>query len=174
LTAVFIVVTRFAGVLAYRYGVRLMLTLGALVSAVGMGLLTTVGVTSTFTTRVLPAELVLGLGLCVLFVPLGSAALIGVEDHDAGAASAVFNTTQQVGPALGIALFGTIYASATTGSGSHGLGGGQLDPLTQVHGYVATFQAAAIGMLASALIAGLFVRARRSEFGGEKPAQTVH
>jgi hypothetical protein len=63
---------------------------------------------------VLPAELIISIGMGLSFVPLSSTALFGVAEHDAGVASATVNATQQVGGSLGTALLNTVAASATT------------------------------------------------------------
>ena len=64
--------------------------------------------------HVLPGELLMSVGLALVFVPLSSLALTGVDDDDAGVASAVLNSTQQIGGSLGTALLNTFYASAVT------------------------------------------------------------
>ena len=87
---------------------------GGFIAAGGMLLLTQIGVSTSFFTHVMPAEVILGLGLGFTFVPLSNLALLGVEERDSGAASAVLNATQQVGSSLGTALLNTIYATAVT------------------------------------------------------------
>jgi len=61
----------------------------------------------------LPALLVLSLGMGLVFVPISATALFGVGNHDAGVASAVLNTAQQIGGALGTAFLNTIAVTAT-------------------------------------------------------------
>ncbi len=85
---------------------------GGMAAAVGMSCSPRSRPTAA-TSTVLPAEIVMSLGMGLAFVALSSTALIGVEDHDAGVASALVNTTQQVGGSLGTALLNTIAASAT-------------------------------------------------------------
>ncbi len=76
-------------------------------------MLTQIEVHSSYWTHVFPPGLaIFGFGLGLLMVPMQNLALIGVPDHDAGAASALVNATLQIGGALGTALFTTIYASA--------------------------------------------------------------
>ena len=86
---------------------------GTLAAAVGMSCSTRSG-RRQLRPHVLPAELVISLGMGLAFIPLSSTALVGVEDHDAGVASALVNTSQQVGGSFGTALLNTIAASATT------------------------------------------------------------
>jgi sugar phosphate permease len=83
-----------------------------------------------------------------VFVPLSSTALLGVPNHDAGAASALVNTMQQVGGSLGIAFLNTIATSATVDyAATHG---GPSAAAT-VHGFTAAFAVGA-GLLATALV----------------------
>ena len=76
--------------------------------------LTQIGVDTAYVTHVLPSEIIMSIGMGFVFVPLASTALIGVGNHDAGVASALVNTTQQIGGSLGTALLNTI---ATIGDG---------------------------------------------------------
>ena len=69
---------------------------------------------SSWVAHVLPAELVMSVGMALVFVPLASLSLVGIGGQDAGVASAMLNTSQQVGGALGTALLTTIYAGAVT------------------------------------------------------------
>ncbi|GAA4552154.1 hypothetical protein [Pseudonocardia xishanensis] len=147
---------------------------GGLVAAAGMVLLTRITVDSSFLTLLLPAQLVLGLGLGLSFVPLASLALVGVGNQDAGAASAVLNATQQVGASLGTALLNTI---ATTAAASWIAEHPITDPAqvmdAAVHSYVVAFAwAAALLLLGTALILVL-VRAGRSEVAATPPVAHV-
>jgi hypothetical protein len=83
--------------------------------------LTGVTVDGTYLVNMLPALLLLGAGLGLVFVPLQNLALFGVGKDDSGVASALVNASQQVGGSLGIALFSTIAASATAAAGGAGL-----------------------------------------------------
>jgi hypothetical protein len=87
---------------------------GFLVAALGMLLLTQLEIDSSYPFLILPAQLLLGLGMGTAFMPAMSLATHGVEPRDAGVASAMVNTSQQVGGAIGTALLNTIAASATT------------------------------------------------------------
>ncbi|MGY1743102.1 MULTISPECIES: MFS transporter [unclassified Blastococcus] len=98
-----------------RVGPRPLMIVGLTLATVGMLWLTRIGVESAYVTDVLPAELLMSLGLAATFVPTASTALIGVEQRDAGIASAVLNTAQQVGGSLGLAILTTVYASSVTG-----------------------------------------------------------
>ncbi|MFF5976423.1 MFS transporter [Streptomyces sp. NPDC012769] len=93
---------------------RLLMGPGFLTAAVGMLLLTQLEVDSSYAGLILPAQLLLGLGMGTAFMPAMSLATHGVDPRDAGVASAMVNTSQQVGGAIGTALLNTIAASATT------------------------------------------------------------
>ncbi len=93
---------------------RLLMGPGFLVVATGMGLLTQLDTESSYAGLILPAMLLLGLGMGTAFMPAMSLATHGVQPRDAGIASAMVNTSQQVGGAIGTALLNTIAASATT------------------------------------------------------------
>jgi EmrB/QacA subfamily drug resistance transporter len=119
-----------------RIGPRPLMVGGTAMAAIGMALFTQISVDGNFLSTVLPAEIVMSLGMGLAFVALSSTALVGVDDHDAGVASALVNTTQQVGGSLGTALLNTLaatatatYVSAHAGQTAEGL----------VHGYTVAF-----------------------------------
>jgi EmrB/QacA subfamily drug resistance transporter len=120
-----------------RIGPRPLMVGGTLGAAVGMAWFTRITVHASYVTHVLPAEIVMSLGVGFAFVALSSTALIGVDDRDAGVASALVNTTQQIGGSLGTALLNTIAASATVHYlSSHGAHSGAT---ANVHGYTVAF-----------------------------------
>ena len=79
---------------------------------IGMFLFTQLTPTSSYGTGVLPGLLVIGVGMGCIFAPTFSAATLGVAPNEAGIASAMVNTSQQVGGSIGTSLLSTIYASA--------------------------------------------------------------
>jgi len=125
----------------------------ALVAVAGMALLTQLHVDTGYLSLVLPAEVLLGLGISSLMVPAFSIATHGVDPREAGVASAMVNTAQQVGASLGIAVLNTIATSATAGfAGARSV--------ALVHGFsVATAWGAAILLLA-ALTSGFLISAK--------------
>ncbi|MCX3058456.1 MFS transporter [Streptomyces beihaiensis] len=106
--------TQIGARLMTRIPPRLLMGPGFLVGATGMLILTQLQVDSSYAGLILPAQLLLGLGMGTAFMPAMSLATLGVEARDAGVASAMVNTSQQVGGAIGTALLNTIAASATT------------------------------------------------------------
>ena len=96
-----------------RFGPRALAVTGLSSAALGVLWLTQLPAHSSYLVHVVPAMLLISLGMGQVFVPLSSTALLGVPNHDAGVASALVNTTQQVGGSLGVALLNTIATSAT-------------------------------------------------------------
>jgi EmrB/QacA subfamily drug resistance transporter len=145
-----------------RVGPRLLMATGLAFGVAGLLWFTQVGVHTGYLVHVLPAELVTSFGIGMVFVPLSSTALIGVNQRDAGVASALLNTTQQVGSSLGIALLNTIAASATaTYLTAHGHSASSL-AAGLVHGYTTGFTvSAAILALAFLVTVGLIRGTRR-------------
>ena len=86
-------------------------------SAIGMLLLTQLPVDGTYLANVLPSILLTSLGMGAVFMPLTLVATTGLDDSDQGLASGLFNTSQQIGGALGLAILSTIAASKTVGAG---------------------------------------------------------
>jgi EmrB/QacA subfamily drug resistance transporter len=98
-----------------RFGPRPVVTAGALTAAAGLVYLTRLGPDSTYVTGVLPGMVVFGLGMGAIFSPTQNAATAGVDARDAGVASAMINTAQQIGGAAGTALLTSVAVSAGDG-----------------------------------------------------------
>jgi EmrB/QacA subfamily drug resistance transporter len=127
---------------APRVGVRPVAALGMLVSAIGMLLLVRLPVDGTYVADVLPSLIVTSLGMGAVFMPLTLIATTGLEDEDQGLASGLFNTSQQIGGALGLAILSTLAASKTTSAG------GATDPEALVTGFHWAFAGGAAFVLA--------------------------
>ena len=93
-------------------GVKPLVLAGTAIAAIGMLLFTQLTPSSSYISHVLPGLLVLGLGMGCIFAPAFSTATLGVEGSEAGIASAMVNTSQQVGGSVGTSLLSTIFASA--------------------------------------------------------------
>lgn len=150
-----------------RIGPRVLMVTGLLLAAVGMVMLTRIGVDTGFWSHVFPAELVMSFGMGVVFGPMSNTALVGVSNHDAGVASAMINTTQQVGGSLGTALLNTIATSAAASYVTEHQAGAASPQALQisatVHSYVVAFWVSA-GLIALAAIASaVMIRARRDQ-----------
>ena len=97
-----------------RFGPRWVTASGFLLAIIGMVLLTTMSPSSAYVSGILPSLVIISLGMGLIFVPLSAVSLFAIGNHDAGVASAVLNTSQQIGGSIGVAFLNTIAASATT------------------------------------------------------------
>ncbi|MFE6665766.1 MFS transporter [Streptomyces sp. NPDC057697] len=162
--------TQIGARLMTRVPARKLMGPGFLVAALGMLLLTQLEIGSSYVGLILPAQLLLGLGMGTAFMPAMSLATHGVEPRDSGVASAMVNTSQQVGGAIGTALLNTIAASAATAyATSHAALGAKNPELlklqSMVHGFTgAIWWAVGILVVASA-IAVTFINAGRPSAG---------
>ncbi|MGW0995409.1 MFS transporter [Streptomyces sp. NPDC002520] len=153
-----------------RVPARFLMGPGFLVAAAGMLLMTQLEIGSSYASTILPAMVLLGLGMGTAFMPAMSLATLGVEPRDAGVASAMVNTSQQVGGAIGTALLNTIAASATTAYIKDHVAGAATKSQQQlvqlqgmVHGYTNAIWFA-VGMLVlAALIVLTLVNAGRPD-----------
>lgn len=151
-----------------RLGPRPLMAGGFAASAAGLAWLTGIGRHTSFATHVLPAEVVMGLGLGFAFVTLSSTALVGIGQRDAGVASALLNATQQVGGSLGTALLNTIFTSAVAtylvvhGRSAHALAA------SSIHGYRVAFTYSAGALAFAATVVLVFVKAEREHLRGEE------
>ncbi|MFC7277042.1 MFS transporter [Paractinoplanes rhizophilus] len=114
LAAIMTSATTAGSILTPRVGPRPLVPAGALIAAGGMAFLTRLDLDSHYASGVLPGLLIIGLGLGLIFAPTQNAATSGVEHRDAGVASAMINTVQQIGGSIGTALLSSFAASAAT------------------------------------------------------------
>jgi EmrB/QacA subfamily drug resistance transporter len=103
---------------APRLGVRPVAAAGFILSTAGLILLTQLPVHGSYLTNVLPSIALSSLGMGAVFMPLTLIATTGLEDADQGLASGLFNTSQQIGGALGLAVLSTLATSKTPSVGS--------------------------------------------------------
>ncbi len=95
-----------------KYGPRPLIGGGMLLAAAGLVSLTAIGVDTAYASHVLPGILVIGAGMGLVFSSAMATATFGVQPSDAGVASAMVNTMQQIGGSIGTALLSTLAASA--------------------------------------------------------------
>ena len=95
-----------------KYGPRPLIGSGMLLAAAGLVSLTAIGVDTAYASHVLPGILVIGAGMGLVFSSAMATATFGVQPSDAGVASAMVNTMQQIGGSIGTALLSTLAASA--------------------------------------------------------------
>jgi sugar phosphate permease len=139
-------------------GPKPLVTGGCLLGAAGMFYLTGLGPDETYVGSILPALILSGLGFGLIFAPSIATATLGVSEDEAGIASAMVNTSQQVGGSIGVALLSTITATAISDQLA-GLGGRPTPAdilAAEVHGYTTAFYwAGAIFVIAAICAFGL-------------------
>jgi EmrB/QacA subfamily drug resistance transporter len=150
-----------------RTGPRPLMVVGMAMSVVAMLLLVRITPDTAYWSHVLPPLLLMSVGLAGVFIPAASTALIGVGHHDAGVASAVLNTGQQIGGSLGLALLNTLYAGAVTDYiGDHLKDPADIQSVTGlafVHGYHVTFFWGAMLFVLALLVSAFFINAKKED-----------
>ena len=140
----------------YRTGVKPLIAFGMALGVIGMLLLTRLSPGASYTSHVLPSLLIVGVGMGCIFAPAFSTATLGVDGSEAGVASAMVNTSQQVGGSVGTALLSTIFASSVASyTASHIHAPGLVNAAT-IHGYTTAFAWAA-GIFALGLLLALLI-----------------
>lgn len=141
-------------------GPRVLATTGFSMSTVGLLWLTQLSVDASYLTHVVPAELLLSLGMGQVFVSLSSTALLGVPNDDAGVASALVNTMQQIGGSLGVAFLNTV---ATTATVRYAADHGGPSPAAATHGFTIAFAVAAGFFVLAIITVSTLLRAGRRD-----------
>ncbi len=147
-----------------RFGVKPTLVIGMSVMTVGLALFTQVSADGSYWKNLFPGFLVIGFGMPFAFVSLTIAALAGTRPHEAGLASGLINTSQQIGGAVGIAILSTVATSTTTDS----VKSGTPVPEALTNGFQNAFWVGAAITLAGVIVSLVLVRQRDFE-----PAQAV-
>jgi predicted MFS family arabinose efflux permease len=138
-----------------RIGPRIPMAGGLLVGAIGLAWLTQIGVDTSFWLYVFGPQILMSVGLGFAFPAISNTALTNVGPSDSGVASALVNTTQQIGGSLGTALLNTVAATATAGYiTAHGV---RSVSAGLVHGYAIAFAVGAVFLVIAALAAAVFV-----------------
>jgi EmrB/QacA subfamily drug resistance transporter len=152
-----------------RTGAKPLVISGMTLGIIAMLVFTRLTPGASYATHVLPGLIMIGIGMGMIFAPAFSTATLGVKSSDAGIASAMVNTSQQVGGSVGTALLSTIFASAAAGYASAHAHTAHLASAASIHGYTTAFEWAAaifgIGLLVALLIlpSGRAARARVAE-----------
>jgi EmrB/QacA subfamily drug resistance transporter len=145
-----------------RTGPKMLMVTGLTLATVGLLAFTRLGVNSSYLTHVLGAEILVSIGMGLAFVPMNSTALFGVAEDSAGVASALVNTTQQVGGALGTAFLNTVAASSTAAFLLTRVSSTAVTRSATVHGYTTAFEVSALLVAMGAVVAALFIGTKRS------------
>jgi EmrB/QacA subfamily drug resistance transporter len=151
-----------------RFTPKPVLSAGLLVSTAGFLLLTRVDGHGDYASHVLPAMVVLGVGLGLSFVPITIAATNGVASGDSGLASGLLNTTQQVGGSLGLAILSSVSTSRVTSA----VQDGSALPVALTHGFKGAFTVAAVLCAIGVVLAVALLPSRRREAKDEQ-AETI-
>jgi len=146
-----------------RTGPKPVMVAGFSAATLGMLWLTQIGAHTSFALHVLPAEILISVGMGLAFVPMSSTALFGVPTHDAGVASATLNATQQIGGSLGTALLNTVYASTTAAYLATRVDTPAVREAAQIHGYVVGFTIGACFLAVAVLSALFLVKASKAD-----------
>ena len=150
---------RFVG----KVGVRIPLLVGPAFAAIGLGWLSRLSVTSTYI-DILGPLLVVAVGMGLTFVPLTMTGVAGVRPEETGLASALLNTGQQVGGALGLAILATIAIDATKSKAhqlavaAHGHLTNHAAGVATTHGYTTAFEVGSAIALGAVVISLLVIR----------------
>src|SRR4051812_19621729 len=142
-----------------RFTPKRVLVGGLLISTVGFALFTRLQAHGDDAGHLLPAMIVMGVGLGMSFVPITIAATNGVAREDSGLASGLLNTTQQVGGSLGLAVLSAVSTSRITSA----LHGGSTLPEALTHGFTAAFTVSAILCAVAAVLAIVLLPGRRRQ-----------
>jgi EmrB/QacA subfamily drug resistance transporter len=141
-----------AQALVTKIGVKPALVIGMVTLALGLAYFTQISVGGSYVNDLLPGFILIGIGLGFSFVPVSIAALAGIESQDAGLASGLINTNQQIGGAIGLAILTTVATTRTDDL----LGSGSTRPEALVGGFQLAFWVGAafavVGLLTTLIV----------------------
>jgi EmrB/QacA subfamily drug resistance transporter len=144
-----------------RVGIRVVPVVGLALATAGMLVLTQIPVHGGYLANLLPGLLPLGLGMGLTFVPITLAGTSEIGGEDAGLASGLLNTAQQVGGSIGLAILSTLAASRTASLLHSPVTLGSAPPAARVSGFHVAFIAAAVLLGAAWAVTALQLRIRR-------------
>jgi EmrB/QacA subfamily drug resistance transporter len=151
----------FAGVasqLLPKFGPKPLMVPGLIAAGIGLLLLTRITPETSYATHVVPSLLIMSSGMALVFIPLTSTSLHGISGHDTGVASAMVNTSQQIGGSLGTALLNTVAATATaTYATANSALGEKLMPAAMTHGFTVAFKFSAALLFIGAIVLFFFI-----------------
>ena len=151
----------FAGIasqLLPKVGPKALMVPGLIAAGFGLLALSRITPETSYTTHVLPSLLIMSSGMALVFIPLTSTSLHGVSSHDTGVASAMLNTSQQIGGSLGTALLNTVAATAaTTFAATNTQLGDKVMPFAMTHGFTVAFKFSAVLLFIGAVVLFFFI-----------------
>jgi hypothetical protein len=184
-----VVAAQVASTLIARMDPRWISGAGSLLMAGGMFGFSRLDVDSTYLTHLLPFILVLSFGMGLIFVPLTLTAVSGVANEDSGVGSAVLNTVQQIGGAVGLALLGTVSANAIKDKFAELAPGvaqasqaspdqakalaGQAQAIATTHGFTTAFLVSGIIGVGAAIVTLIGLSVKHQDLAGDSN-QPVH
>nr|WP_221374992.1 MFS transporter [Actinoplanes polyasparticus] len=174
LGAIMLSATTAGSMLTPRVGPRPLVPAGALIASAGMVFLTRLDIDSTYASGVLPGLLIIGLGLGLVFAPTQNAATSGVEHGDAGVASAMINTVQQIGGSIGTALLSSFAATAATNYATSHARSPQVALEASLASYHTVFWWSAGLFLACAVVSALLFRTGPLDVDPDAPRAMAH
>ena len=158
-----------------RYGPRPLMLGGLSLATIGMLVLTGIGVEDSYFSNVLPGLLILGLGGGLVFAPSMATATARVDPADAGVASAMVNTSQQVSGSIGTALLAPSRRAPRVRTRARTLRlGAAVQDHAAVHGYTVAFMVGAAIFAGGAVVISLLLRGQRVEMASPQPERIEH
>ena len=146
-----------------KLGVRVVTYIGITLGVLGLLYFARLPVHGTYLTDILPTILIVSTGMGLTFVPCTLLATTNVEPRDAGLASGILNTSQQVGGALGLAILSTLATSRTSHLLGHGPSSVALKASAQTSGYHVAFAVGAAMLALAAVVLAVTVRKQDAE-----------
>jgi MFS family permease len=157
LTVTTIALSAFAQGLVTRFGVRSVLPVGLAISTVALVLFAQLPVHGHYFWDLFPGFIISGLGLAFVFIPMSIGALTGVRPADAGIASGLINTSQQIGGAIGVAAATTLATTFTTRYVHSHVGTTAFSGAALTHGFQVAFYVLAATAAVGAVVAALLI-----------------
>lgn len=151
-----------------KYGCRPFLIIGPLLVASGIAWLTRLPVAGNYWIDLFPTVTIVPIGMAMTFMPLMVAATSGVGEREAGLASGLINTSQQMGGALGLAVLSSVATSVAVRHASMGV----LESV--VYGYTRAYIVAALFIVAATIIGQLLIREKRGASVGAAAGAQSH
>jgi EmrB/QacA subfamily drug resistance transporter len=152
-----------------RVGIKPLIVVGMLSLALGMVLFAQVEVGGSYWGGLFPGFLIVAFGLALCFVPISIGALAGIKPSEAGLASGLINTSQQIGGALGIAVLSTVATTRTENE----VTAGTAVPDALVSGFQLAFWVGAAIAVVGAIASFVFIRREELESATATEAEPV-
>jgi EmrB/QacA subfamily drug resistance transporter len=157
-TAGIIIFAGIASQLLPKFGPKPLMIPGLIAASLGLLFLSNITPDTSYLTHVMPALLIMSSGMALVFIPLTTTSLHGVSNHDTGVASAMVNTSQQIGGSLGTALLNTVAATATaTYATANSALGDKVQAYAMTHGFTVAFKFSALLLFIGAVVLFFFI-----------------